>query len=101
MNNDKTGVKWYWLARRDNASASNVIKQHQIKRRKTNECDMGIDGLGKSGKTTIFNGRPGKAATGGYSAKAQANLGMASVRITASINWPNFESQKIVHAEVK
>jgi ribosome-binding ATPase len=66
--------------------------------------DIGIIGLGKSGKTTIFNGlTKGKAATGGYSSKAQsANIGMAAVPderlyLLAKI----FKPRKIVHAEVK
>jgi GTP-binding protein YchF len=65
--------------------------------------DIGIIGLSKSGKTTIFNGlTKGKAATGGYSAKAQANIGMASVpddRIHKLAEI--FHPKKIVHAEVK
>ena len=65
--------------------------------------DIGIVGLSKSGKTTIFNGLTrGKAATGGYSAKAQANIGMASVpdeRIHKLAEI--FHPKKIVHAEVK
>jgi len=65
--------------------------------------DIGIVGLSKSGKTTIFNGlTKGKAATGGYSAKAQANIGMASVpddRIHKMAEI--FHPKKIVHAEVK
>jgi ribosome-binding ATPase len=66
--------------------------------------DIGIIGLSKSGKTTIFNGlTKGKAATGGYSSKAQAaNIGMAAVPderlyLLAKI----FKPKKIVHAEVK
>jgi GTP-binding protein YchF len=65
--------------------------------------DIGIIGISKSGKTTIFNGlTKGKAATGGYSTKAQANIGMANVPderlyIMAKI----FNPKKIVHAEVK
>ena len=66
--------------------------------------DIGIIGLSKSGKTTIFNGLTrGKAATGGYSGKAQAaNIGMAAVPderlyLLAKI----FKPRKIVHAEVK
>jgi ribosome-binding ATPase len=65
--------------------------------------DIGIIGLSKSGKTTIFNGLTrGKAATGGYSAKGQANIGMASVpdeRIHKLADI--FHPKKIVHAEVK
>jgi ribosome-binding ATPase len=65
--------------------------------------NIGIVGLSKSGKTTIFNGlTKGKAATGGYSAKAQANIGMASVpddRIHKLAEI--FQPKKIVHAEVK
>ncbi len=65
--------------------------------------DIGIVGLSKSGKTTIFNGlTKGKAATGGYSTKAQANIGMASVpddRIHKMAEI--FHPKKIVHAEVK
>src|ERR1035437_2412141 len=65
--------------------------------------DIGIIGISKSGKTTIFNGlTKGKAVTGGYSTKAQANIGMANVPderlyIMAKI----FNPKKIVHAEVK
>jgi ribosome-binding ATPase len=65
--------------------------------------DIGIIGLSKSGKTTIFNGlTKGKAATGGYNVKAQANIGMAGVPderlyLLAKI----FNPKKIVHAEVK
>ncbi len=66
--------------------------------------DIGIIGLSKSGKTTIFNGlTKGKAAIGGYSSKAQAaNIGMAAVPdgrlyLLAKI----FNPRKIVHAEVK
>jgi hypothetical protein len=65
--------------------------------------DIGIIGLSKSGKTTIFNGlTKGKAATGGYSGKNQANIGMASVpdeRIHKLAEI--FHPRKIVHAEVK
>jgi ribosome-binding ATPase len=65
--------------------------------------DIGIVGLSKSGKTTIFNGlTKGKAATGGYSQKAQANIGMAAVpddRIHKLADI--FHPKKIVHAEVK
>ncbi|MBN1188516.1 MAG: redox-regulated ATPase YchF [Dehalococcoidales bacterium] len=65
--------------------------------------DIGIIGLSKSGKTTIFNGLTGgKAATGGFSQKAQANIGMASVpddRIHRLAEI--FHPKKIVHAEVK
>ncbi len=65
--------------------------------------DIGIVGLGKSGKTTIFNGLTrGKAATGGYSAKAQANIGMASVPDNRIHQLAEiFHPKKIVHAEVK
>lgn len=66
--------------------------------------DIGIIGLSKSGKTTIFNGLTrGKAATGSYSSKAgAANIGMAAVPdgrlyLLAEI----FHPRKIVHAEVK
>jgi ribosome-binding ATPase len=65
--------------------------------------DIGIVGISKSGKTTIFNGlTKGKAATGGYSPKGQANIGMASVpdeRIHQLAEI--FHPKKIVHAEVK
>ena len=65
--------------------------------------DIGIVGLSKSGKTTIFNGLTrGKAATGTYSAKKEANIGMASVpdeRIHEMAKIYN--PKKIVHAEVK
>ncbi len=65
--------------------------------------DIGIVGLSKSGKTTIFNGlTKGKAATGTYSAKAQANIGMASVpdeRIQKLAEI--FHPKKSVYAEVK
>ncbi len=65
--------------------------------------DIGIVGLSKSGKTTIFNGlTKGKAATGTYSAKKEANIGMASVpdeRIHEMAKIYN--PKKIVHAEVK
>jgi len=65
--------------------------------------DIGIVGLSKSGKTSIFNGlTKGKAATGGYSAKAQANIGMASVpdeRIHKMAEI--FHPKKKVFAEVK
>jgi ribosome-binding ATPase len=65
--------------------------------------DIGIIGLSKSGKTTVFNGLTrGKAATGGYSPKAQANIGMAGVpdeRIHKMAEI--FHPKKIVHAEVK
>jgi GTP-binding protein YchF len=65
--------------------------------------DIGIVGLSKSGKTTIFNGLTrGKAATGGYSAKAQANIGMASVPDERLYKLAEiFHPKKIVHAEVK
>jgi GTP-binding protein YchF len=65
--------------------------------------DIGIVGLSKSGKTTIFNGlTKGKAATGGYSKKDQANIGMASVpdeRIHKMADI--FHPKKKVFAEVK
>ncbi len=65
--------------------------------------DIGIIGLSKSGKTTIFNGlTKGKAATGGYSSKAQANIGMASVPDERLYKLAEiFHPRKIVHAEVK
>jgi GTP-binding protein YchF len=65
--------------------------------------DIGIVGLSKSGKTTIFNGlTKGKAATGGYSAKASANIGMASVPDERLYQLAEiFHPKKIVHAEVK
>ena len=65
--------------------------------------DIGIIGLSKSGKTTIFNGlTKGKAATGGYSTKAQANIGMASVPDERLYKLAEiFHPKKIVHAEVK
>ncbi len=65
--------------------------------------DIGIVGLSKSGKTTIFNGlTKGKAATGGYSSKAQANIGMASVPDDRLYQLAEiFHPKKIVHAEVK
>jgi GTP-binding protein YchF len=65
--------------------------------------DIGIIGLSKSGKTTIFNGlTKGKAATGGYSAKASANIGMASVPDERLYQLAEiFHPKKIVHAEVK
>jgi GTP-binding protein YchF len=65
--------------------------------------DIGIVGLSKSGKTTIFNGLTrGKAATGGYSSKAQANIGMASVPDARIHKMADiFHPKKIVHAEVK
>jgi ribosome-binding ATPase len=65
--------------------------------------DIGIVGLSKSGKTSIFNGlTKGKAATGGYSKKDQANIGMASVpdeRIHKMAEI--FHPKKKVFAEVK
>jgi len=65
--------------------------------------DIGIVGLSKSGKTSIFNGlTKGKAATGGYSTKAQANIGMAAVpddRIHKMAEI--FHPKKKVFAEVK
>ena len=65
--------------------------------------DIGIVGLSKSGKTTIFNGLTrGKAATGTYSARKEANIGMAAVpdeRIHEMAKIYN--PKKIVHAEVK
>ncbi len=65
--------------------------------------DIGIVGLSKSGKTTIFNGLTrGKAATGGYSTRAQANIGMASVPDDRIYRLAEiFHPRKIVHAEVK
>jgi GTP-binding protein YchF len=66
--------------------------------------DIGIVGLSKSGKTTIFNGlTKGKAATGGYSSKAQAaNIGMAAVPDERLYQLAKiFKPRKIVHAEVK
>lgn len=65
--------------------------------------DIGIVGLSKSGKTTIFNGlTKGKAATGGFSNKAQANIGMASVPDARLYKLAEiFHPKKIVHAEVK
>jgi len=65
--------------------------------------DIGIVGLSKSGKTTIFNGlTKGTAATGGYSSKAQANIGMASVPDERLYKMAAiFHPKKIVHAEVK
>ncbi len=65
--------------------------------------DIGIVGLSKSGKTSIFNGlTKGKAATGGYSKKDQANIGMAAVpdeRIHKMAEI--FHPKKKVFAEVK
>jgi GTP-binding protein YchF len=65
--------------------------------------DIGIVGLSKSGKTTVFNGLTrGTAATGGYSNKAQANIGMAAVpdeRIHELAKI--FNPKKKVFAEVK
>ena len=66
--------------------------------------DIGIIGLSKSGKTTIFNGlTKGKAATGGYSSKAaSANIGMAAVPDERLYQLAEiFHPRKIVHAEVK
>ena len=65
--------------------------------------DIGIIGLSKSGKTTIFNGlTKGKAATGGYSSKPQANIGMAAVPDERLYQLAKiFKPRKIVHAEVK
>jgi GTP-binding protein YchF len=65
--------------------------------------DIGIVGLSKSGKTTIFNGlTKGKAVTGGYSAKGQANIGMAAVPDERLYKMAEiFNPRKIVHAEVK
>src|SRR5512143_1860136 len=66
--------------------------------------DIGIIGLSKSGKTTIFNGlTKGKAATGGYSGKAQAaNVGMAAVPDERLYQLAAiFHPRKVVHAEVK
>lgn len=71
--------------------------------RENMSVDIGIIGLSKSGKTTIFNGlTKGKAATGGYSTKAQANIGMASVPDERLYQLAAiFHPRKIVHAEVK
>ncbi len=65
--------------------------------------DIGIVGLSKSGKTTIFNGLTGgQAATGGYSTRSQANIGMASVPDERLYKMADiFHPRKIVHAEVK
>ena len=65
--------------------------------------DIGIVGLSKSGKTTIFNGlTKGKAATGTYSAKNQANIGMAGVPDERIYEMAKiYNPKKIVHAEVK
>jgi ribosome-binding ATPase len=65
--------------------------------------DIGLIGLSKSGKTTIFNGlTKGKATTGGYSSKAQANIGMAGVPDERLYQLAAiFHPKKIVHAEVK
>jgi len=66
--------------------------------------DIGIIGLSKSGKTTIFNGLTrGKAATGVYSTKSQtANIGMATVPDNRLYQLAEiFHPRKIVHAEVK
>ena len=65
--------------------------------------DIGIVGLSKSGKTTIFNGlTKGKAATGGYSTKAQANIGMAAVPDERVHKMAEiFHPKKKVFAEVK
>lgn len=66
--------------------------------------DIGIIGLSKSGKTTIFNGLTrGKAITGTYSTKAQAaNIGMAGVPDQRLYQLAEiFHPKKIVHAEVK
>jgi ribosome-binding ATPase len=65
--------------------------------------DIGIIGLPKSGKTTIFNGlTSGKADTGGYSSKSQPNIGMASVPDERLYQLAElFNPKKIVHAEVK
>jgi GTP-binding protein YchF len=66
--------------------------------------DIGIIGLSKSGKTTIFNGLTrGKAATGTYSGKAPAaNIGMASVPDKRLYKLAEiFHPKKVVHAEVK
>jgi GTP-binding protein YchF len=66
--------------------------------------DIGIIGLSKSGKTTIFNGLTGgKAATGTYSSKGQpANIGMAAVPDQRLYQLAEiFHPKKIVHAEVK
>jgi len=65
--------------------------------------DIGIVGLSKSGKTTIFNGlTKGKAATGTYSAKKEANIGMASVPDQRIVEMAKiYNPKKIVYAEVK
>jgi ribosome-binding ATPase len=66
--------------------------------------DIGIIGLSKSGKTTVFNGlTKGKAATGTYTTKAQAaNIGMAAVPDQRLYQLAAiFHPKKIVHAEVK
>jgi GTP-binding protein YchF len=65
--------------------------------------DIGIVGLSKSGKTTIFNGlTKGKAATGGYSTKSQANIGMAAVPDERVHKMAEiFHPKKKVFAEVK
>ncbi|HSW58909.1 MAG TPA: redox-regulated ATPase YchF [Dehalococcoidales bacterium] len=65
--------------------------------------NIGIVGLSKSGKTTIFNGlTKGKAATGGYSKKDQANIGMAAVPDQRVHQLAEiFHPKKKVFAEVK
>jgi ribosome-binding ATPase len=65
--------------------------------------DIGIVGLSKSGKTTIFNGlTKGKAAIGGYSKKDQANIGMAGVPDDRVHKMAEiFHPKKKVFAEVK
>ncbi len=65
--------------------------------------DIGIVGLSKSGKTTIFNGlTKGKAATGTYSAKKEANIGMAAVPDGRIVEMAKiYNPKKIVYAEVK
>jgi ribosome-binding ATPase len=64
--------------------------------------DIGIVGLSKSGKTSIFNGlTKGKAATGGYS-KKEANIGMAAVPDERIYKMAEiFHPKKKVFAEVK
>ncbi len=66
--------------------------------------DIGIIGLPKSGKTTIFNGlTKGKADTGGYAPKNSApHIGIAKVpeprlEVLADILHP----KRVVHAEVR
>jgi ribosome-binding ATPase len=66
--------------------------------------DIGIIGLSKSGKTTIFNGLTKlKEATGGYTAmSAKPPVGMAKVPDERLYQLAEiFHPKKIVHAEVK